>query len=132
MICSMSAGKLWSDLEPVLQAIHPVPVAKKEQIFGLFGNTPPIVLRNFVTFTLRECILQGESNAYANHVGLLNELEIKRLFNTRIVRYAQRRQRIFSAMNREDIFEKYFLVNNILVSREGDDDWTYIKPYGEL
>ena len=96
---------------------------------NLFG---PVILRNFMTFTLRESILQGERNAYANQMRLLNELEIKRMFNSRIIRYTQQRQRNFAMMNRDDLFENFFLINDILVSREGDDDWTYLQPYGEI
>ena len=123
---------LWSDLEPILSAITPVPVTQSEQIFGLSGDTPAIILRNFITFTLRECILQGERDAFKRNIGFFNEVEVKRMFNSRIVRYTQQRQRTFEMMNREDLFEKFFLINDILVSREGDDDWTYIQPYGEL
>ena len=48
--------RLWSDLLPFLLRIHPGPVTEYEMVFGLEGNSPPIILRNWLTFKLRQLV----------------------------------------------------------------------------
>ena len=74
-------NNLWKDLEHHLMQISPEPVTPQEKIFGLLGHSPGVILRNWITFLLRHCIIEQESIAYHNKKGLLNELELKAKFN---------------------------------------------------
>ena len=51
---------LWSEAEPFFRKIHPTQVTREEMAFGIIGTSQPIVLRNFLTFLLRECIRDYE------------------------------------------------------------------------
>ena len=79
---------LWSQIEPLLLKIHPASVTEQEMIFGILGNSPTITLRNWLTYCLRFCICQQEVLAYHNKQGLLNELNIKLIYNSRVHREA--------------------------------------------
>ena len=75
----------------MLRRIHPAPVTEQEQIFGILGDSPAVVLRNGLTYVLRFCIYQQESLAYHNKRGLLNETDIKLVYNTQVRREAVQR-----------------------------------------
>ena len=51
---------LWRQLEPYLLCLSPAPVTDFEKIFGLLGTSPKIILRNWLTFLLRQCIVDQE------------------------------------------------------------------------
>ena len=53
-------ASLWDQIEPLLLKIDPAPVTEQEKIFGMLGNSPAIILRNWLTYVLRYCILCSE------------------------------------------------------------------------
>ena len=69
--------ELWEDINPILRQIDERMVTKEEMAFGISGNTAKIRLRNWLTLLIRECILEQESIAYKNNLGLLNIREIR-------------------------------------------------------
>ena len=70
---------LWTQIEPILQNIEHVPVADQEKVFGLPGTTKPILLRNWITFALRSCIVSQENIAFHNKRGKASEIDIKKI-----------------------------------------------------
>ena len=88
--------------------------------FGLIGTSPAIVLRNWFTYLLRDCIYRQETLAYYNHKGLFNELDIKRKFNVRVVRETMQRFLHYSHINRVDLFRRIYGVKDVFVTWEGD------------
>ena len=76
--------ELWEEINPILRQIDGEDVTKEEMAFGMFGNTAKIKLRNWLTFLLRECILEQEGIAYKNNQGLLNIREIKIKYNVKL------------------------------------------------
>ena len=82
---------LWSQIEPLLLKIHHAPVTEQEMIFGILGTSPAITLRNWLKYGLRFCFCQQEVLAYHNAKGLLNELNIKLIYNSRVHREAEQR-----------------------------------------
>ena len=64
--------QLWQDILPYLNTIHNTPMNPFEMAFGLLGTSPNIILRNWITFKLRQCISKQEHIASlhpkANHV----------------------------------------------------------------
>ena len=77
-------ASLWNQIEPLLIKIDPTPVTEQEKIFGMLGNSPAIILRNWLTYVLRYCIHQQENLAYHHKKGLLNETEIKLVHNSQV------------------------------------------------
>ena len=110
-------NSLWTQLEPLLQRIHPHPVEESEQVFGLVwsGSAPSIQLRNFLTYILRESILSQERVAYHNKLGMNNEPRVKAHFHKLLLNYIKQNYNNFKSIGRPDLFEKYFLINNALM-----------------
>ena len=109
--CALT-NTLWSQVEPFLQKIHPHPVDDEEKAFGIIGTTPPIQLRNFLTYILRESIYACEREAYYNKLGMQNEPRVKAYLNDLLKGYIKQNYRNFKVIGRLDLFEKYFFINN--------------------
>ena len=77
-------NKLWQDIEPLLKELYPVPVSEEEKAFGIVQKkaTPGVLLRNWLTYLLRDCIMQEEKEAY--HSSKPNLEKIKKKFNQAI------------------------------------------------
>ena len=108
---------LWSQLSPLLYLISPAPVTELEMVFGILGTMPAITLRNWLTFELRACIHQQENLAYHNQRGPGNELDIKRTYNATLLRRTLRNLLLYQHQGRIDLFEKHYMVNDALVSK---------------
>ena len=111
---------LWKGLEPHLTRLSHTPVLDQEKIFGLKGSTPGIILRNWLTFLLRHCIVEQERIAYHNKKGLLNENELKLEFNERVKSEVMAKYRIYSNLGRTEYFEKIFSFDDYLLVWEND------------
>ena len=60
-------------MEPILRELHPQVVTEEEKAFGITQKaTTGILLRNWLTYLLRHCILQTERAAY--HITKKNNL----------------------------------------------------------
>ena len=59
-------NKLWEDIEPILRELHTAPISEEEKAFGIVLKNPTtgIILRNWLTYLLREGIMQEEREAY--------------------------------------------------------------------
>ena len=113
--------KLWQDLAPYLNLLYTFPVTDQEKVFGITGDgSPSIILRNWLTFNLRNCIVEQEQKAYHNKKGKLNEQDIKRKFNDRIKSEVMEKYRIYENLGRLDYFEKIFAVNDFLIVWENN------------
>ena len=109
---------LWSQIEPLLLKIHPAPVTEQEMIFGILGNSHTITLRNWLTHCLRFCICQQEVLAYHNKKGLLNELNIKLIYNSRVHQEAVQRLLGYKHRGRLDLFHKFYTINEAFVTKQ--------------
>ena len=79
--CSF-VNRLWEDIEPLLKRFHPITITEEEKAFGIVQKkqTTGILLRNWLTFLLRECIAQEEREAY--HAKKISKVQkIKKKFN---------------------------------------------------
>ena len=119
---------LWSELEPHLQKIHHPELNNTEKVFGTMGSTPNIILRNWITFLLRQCIVEQENIAFHNKKGNLNIMEIKIIFNQRIKTELWNTYNIYKHLGRLSNYTKFFGVNNYLI-REEKDKWNVLTLY---
>ena len=62
-------NKLWEDIEPILRELHSTPVSEEEKAFGIVQKKPTtgILLRNWLTYLLRDCIMQEERERLTMH-----------------------------------------------------------------
>ena len=56
--------ELWQELEKTIEKIIPQKITEMEMAFGLIGEHPKMILRNWMTYTLREVIQKQEYIAY--------------------------------------------------------------------
>lgn len=113
-------NNLWAEIEPHLMKITNIVVTDGEKAFGLAGESPNIILRNWITFILRKCIADQENLAYHNEKGHGNSLDIKINFNDRIKTELMKKYLIFENLGRLPYFKKIFSVNDYLIAWEND------------
>ena len=120
---------LWTDLEPSLQAVNPIPLTLFEKCFGLSGTSPSVRLRNFLTFIFRECILNFERTAYYNNIGLLNLNPFKHYYNNKIQSCIEYWFYYYDFTDRSHTFRAHFEFTNALTIRLDDGRLQIINPY---
>ena len=119
---------MWYDLSHHLQNIHPAPVSEHEKVFGVSGNTPNVILRNWMTFLLRQCIVEHESIAFHNKKGQGNEILIKNSYNQMIKSEVWLKYNIFCNLGRLEYFERMFSVNDYLIEKI-NGEWEILTLY---
>ena len=119
---------MWDDLEPRLIQILNSPVTSHEKVFGLLGHTPSVILRNFLTYLLRQCIVEQEGIAYHNKRGMLNIRDAKTRFNSTVKTEIMAKYRIYAHIGRNDFFEKIFAQNEFLLAWE-NNWWQILTLY---
>ena len=83
----------------------------------MLGNSPAIVLINWLTYVLRFCIYRQENLAYDNKKGLLNAADIKLIYNAQVHREAVQRLLYHTHNGRLYLFHKYYSVNEVFVTK---------------
>ena len=119
--------KLWKDIEPQLMRIKRIQVTRYEAIFGLQGTSPGVILRNWLTFLLRHCIVEQEKIAYHNGRGMLNEYDVKIKFNELVKSEVFKKYVILHHLGRDKYFQKIFAVKNFLITWE--NSWWQIATF---
>ena len=118
--CQVTSS-IWQQMEPYLLYLSPCPVTDFEKIFGMIGTTPEVILRNWLTFILRQCIVDQESIAFHNKRGKLNEQDIKFKYNAKVKQEVRDKNIIYSNLGRQDYFVKIFSARDFLIIWERDD-----------
>ena len=124
------ANKLWEEIEPLLKKIHTGSVTEEEKAFGIVQKkqTNGILLRNWLTYLLREFIAREERAAYhsAKKPNLLNfktkfnsilEFEI----NAKLLRYKNENNMAF--------FEKIITHEQALCKISQGGEYDIIKVF---
>ena len=119
---------LWTELEPHLKAIHPVPLSNTEKAFGLHGHSPSIILRNWMTFLLRETIADQERIGYYNQKGLGNVKDIKLAYNQNVKTEVWVKYNIYKHLGRTSYFESIFAYKDYLIIWE-NDNWQILTLF---
>ena len=72
-------NRLWQDIEPTLKKIHPLSISDEEKAFGIAQKEQKIeiLLRNWITYLLRNCISQAERQAYKSNTTNIENTKIK-------------------------------------------------------
>ena len=125
--CPMTIS-LWTAIETNLQNIHPTNITDKEKVFGILGDTPNIILRNWLTFNLRQCILEQERIAYYNKKGMQNLIDIKLAYNQLIKSEVWKKHNLYKNLGRTEYFTKMFAINDYLVVWE-NEQWNVLTMF---
>ena len=125
--CTVIA-QVWQDLEVHLKAIKHVPLTDDEKIFGMHGNTPDVVLRNWLTYLFRQIVVEQESRAFHNKKGPSNALDIKIAYNQKVKSELWLKYNIYRNLEREDYFTKIFAEKNYLITWE-NEQWQVLTLF---
>ena len=117
-------NNLWEEIEPLLKQLHPTTVTEEEKAFGIVqkNQTKGILLRNWLTFLLREYITQEERAAY--HAIKKNKLEnskknfnhaVRFEMNLKIIRYRKENNLAF--------LEKIITHGEVLCKKREDGEY---------
>ena len=123
-----SLSTLWVDIECHLKSLHPGPLTDMEKVFGIHGHSPGIILRNWMTFLLRETIANQERVAYYNQKGQNNIQDIKLAYNQNVNSEVWIKYNIYKKLGRLSYFEKIFAYNNHLILWE-NDNWQILTIF---
>ena len=100
--------KLWIEITPVNE---------EEMCFSLYGSSPRILVRNWLTFLVRELIIRQEKAAFYNNSGMGNLVQLRHTFNARVIKEVCDAYQRLKHEKRIDIFhskfnpDRVFLVN---------------------
>ena len=119
--------QLFHDLEPYLNLIHPSAVTEYEMAFGINGSTPSIILRNWLTFKLRQCIGRQEMVA-CNHPNADHALQVKKQLNSQVRKEVIHKYYYCQQYHRMPFFTKHYQFTNDLI-RITDDEIATANPF---
>ena len=111
-----------------MKAINHVPLTDDEKIFGMHGNTPDVVLRNWLTYLFRQIVVEQESRAFHNKRGPSNALDIKIAYNQKVKSELWLKYNIYRNLEREDYFTKIFAEKNYLITWE-NEQWQVLTLF---
>ena len=114
--------QLWKELDYFLKKLSPLPVTAEEMAFGLPGNTPKILLRNWLTFLLRECIIKQEKMAFRNDLGAGNIVHLKHTYNARVLHEVCEAYELFVHDHQLERFNSLYNPDKVLL----------VDPQGEI
>ena len=120
---------LWKALEPLLQQITPEPVTEKEMAFGMNGQSDQIIVRNWMTYILRQLIQKQEYVAYNSKVPLQNEHHIRIKYNHKIVKEINKMKIRYKGQNNMRYFDRLFTKNPILVTKQAENTYVIKKIF---
>ena len=124
------SNQLWSDIEPILRRIHPININIEEQAFGIIQKKPKVgvLLRNWLTYLLREFISKLERAAYYSKNTTKLQL-VKCKFNAEIHFEIDKKIMRYKSDNSLTTFDKFFTFNNILCAKREDGSYEIKKVF---
>ena len=129
LLCEFT-NKLWEDIAPILRQIHPLPISEEEKAFGIVQKnmTIGIILRNWLTYLLRECIMQEERKAhYAPNK--TNVEKTKEKFNQNIIFEIKKKFIRYKNENNLPFFDKMMTHAGVLCNQIEDGEYDVWKVF---
>ena len=122
--CDMT-NNLWNDIQPALKRLHPMPISDEEKAMGILesNTTIAVMLRNWVTFLLRRCIVDSEKEAYHNPAEINIKNKIKRKLNKAIALEIDMKAFRYRHENNLALFEKIFMHAQVLCEKHGNEEY---------
>ena len=113
----------WDELEITLYRIHEVPVSNEEKAIGIIEEKPNlgVLLRNWLTFVLRQAVADAERECYYATRDSLHT--IRKIFRKLI------KEEVFLAslraknQNKGDLVDKAIMHNSVLCDKTDDGSY---------
>ena len=113
--------KMWTKLEHTLLKIFPKGITTYEKAFGIQPTKKKdrnaTILRNWLTFTLRHCIMLEERKAYFKKYTQQDEHKFILKYNYLIKEEAATKELQYKFQGKEEQFENIITVNNAITRR---------------
>ena len=120
---------LWSELCQTLRNLHPNYITDYEKAFGItVANTPRVILRNWLTFLFRRCIVEQENIAYHNKRGQGNMIDLKIKYNSLVKTEVTKKYYLYKNLGQVQNFKDIFGVNNFLIVLD-NDQWQILTMF---
>ena len=123
LFCDFSV-QLWNDIEPILKQLHNAPISNEEKAFGvvLKNLTAGPLVRNWLTFLLREFIAEEERRSY--HTKKKPNLQnAKRDFNYAVKWEIRIKLLQYEHSGNTDKLDKIITHGEVLCKKGGDDQY---------
>ena len=131
--------KIWSDIEPLLLKLHPIPVSNTEKAFGIVLKKPTnqkchrpsnhfgIHVRNWLTFIMRKSIAKVERKAHYSKFNI--NIRIKKEIQYSFVKELDKKLFVFYNDGKMDVFNQFFAHNNVLCNKIGEATYKTSKLF---
>ena len=122
-------NKLWGDIEPTLIRFHPIPISDEEKAFGISQKeqTVGILIRNWVTYIIRQSIEQEERETY--HSNRPSIEKAKKKINETIEDEIKEKLIRYKHENKLDFIEKYITFAEVLCIKQNNGEYQIKKLY---
>ena len=119
--------KMWKKLETTLLKIINIRVTNHEKAFGLQHTSKKtenaVILRNWLTFTLRHCIMQEERKAHYRKNTVKHEQNFIIGYRRKISEEAKVKELNYKYTGREEQFRKIITSNQAVACRKEDGSY---------
>ena len=123
LYCDLTV-QLWEELQPTLMKLHPVLVSDEAKAFGIEQKkqTNGILLRNWLTYLLRDNIAEAEKAAYYAPTRVTLE-KFKQHFNEDLKFEIQIKAFQYKNENKLDIFDKIITHAEVLCQKRDNGEY---------
>ena len=121
-------NQLWADIDPILKLLNPKHLTDEEKAFGITQkkSTTDILLRNWITYLLRECITLEERNAFHRKPSLEN---VKRRFNRTWTLEIKKNILRYEKENKLEYFEKIVTDRDVLCTKTTEGEYQITQVF---
>ena len=121
---------IWTNIQPTLSKIHDKILDDEEKSLGILQikSSPSIMLRNWITYKIREQILNYEKKAYYSAKAASINL-FKAHFNQSVAREIKQLMHRFNNEGKLSKFDEIIAHKGILCEKIADGEYRLKKPF---
>ena len=123
-------NSLWKRIEPRLLELHPEPVSESEMILGIVRKKQITgsLLRNWITFKMRQVIMQEERLAY--HAATKpNSQKVLQKFVNSLLFEIQIKAIQYKNENRLPFFDEIITYKEVLCKKRGSEEYEIVNTF---
>ena len=123
-----TVNDLWRDIGPTLTRIHSTPVTEEEKAFGVvdMNSSNQIILRNWLTYLMRDVISDSEKQAYFSPMSLD---QIKKKVHSNLINVIIRNGRRYEKENRIEFYDEIMTFGSAVCTKNEDGSYNIPNPF---